>query len=601
MAVDSSPRESTHRDDSANRAPKRSYLDRDEEEDGYNRRYDSSRERGSKMPRRGAYGPGRWNGREVGAGRGGFQQPPAVVAPVVAAPVVPGVSAAAATAAVPFGVPPISFPPWMPPPGPNDPMSAFLAAQAAAAWAFPPGATGPKPDEVKKIVKKVGERCKDYDEKGFCMKGDMCPYEHGVDHIVVPPGETKSEGSFRDAPPLSSKQLMRDSEYDPNDSMLPGASNSDSRSTRGSRGGMRGRGRGSLRGGRGGRAEYSTTGPNFDRTNTKLVVENIPEDKLSESTIKDFFSSFGTVDNVEIHQQKNLAILKFTQWDMAKAAYDSPAPIFDNRFVKVFWCKPPDHDADPASANGFDSRRYSTPRSEHQPREEEVKIDIEEFKRKQEELQKAHEEKMAKKKANEEAAKQLQKRAEELAKLQQEEKRKLMERLAKKHAASVAASSPRATPGPATASSSTNPSNGSNSVANPQKAKTDAATAALKAQLEALQAEAQALGIDQNESEEAFNLEGFRGRGRGRGRFAASYAGRGAYVPRGRGTYPPTTYRGRGTYAPRGGRGGMPVGTMKLDNRTKRVAVTAPNLKGDKEEEFRHYLIVCLFPFLLSP
>uniref|UniRef100_A0A3Q0QN51 RNA binding motif protein 26 n=1 Tax=Amphilophus citrinellus TaxID=61819 RepID=A0A3Q0QN51_AMPCI len=28
-------------------------------------------------------------------------------------------------------------------------------------------------------------RCRDYDEKGFCMQGDLCPYDHGSDPVVV--------------------------------------------------------------------------------------------------------------------------------------------------------------------------------------------------------------------------------------------------------------------------------------------------------------------------------------------------------------------------------------------------------------------------------
>ncbi|KAF8544958.1 hypothetical protein BDD12DRAFT_377500 [Trichophaea hybrida] len=546
-ATSASPPGSVRRDRSAgHRSAKRSYFDRDEPDE--DDRYKPLNGRDRKMPRRGA---GRWGAR-------GGQQPQLGM-PV---PTVPG----QLPATLPFGMPPMppvgTFPPWMPPPNPNDPMAAFLAAQAAAAWGFPTGGSDGKLDGEKKIVKKVGERCKDYDEKGFCMKGDMCPYEHGIDHIVVPGQESKSE------------------EYDPHDSMLFSTSSNAVKSGRGGRGGARGRGtRGSLRGGRGVRAEFSTTGPNFDRTNTKLVVEQIPEDKLSESAIREFFSTFGTVESVEIHQHKNLAILGFTTWDMAKAAYDSPAPIFDNRFVKVFWCKPAE-DADPTSTNGSQNKSFSS-RNE-QPKEEEPKIDIEEVKRKQEELQKAHEEKMAKKKANEEAAKKLQKRTEELLMLQKEEKRKLMEKLAKKHAASAkkTTSAPPATPSLEALEPN---NNGATSLTNPEKAKADATTAALKAQLEALQAEADALGIDQNEPGETFDLEGFRGRGRGRGRFVT--AGRG-YVPRGRGFS--STYRGRGTYAPRG-RGVIP--TIKLDNRTKRVAVTIPDMKGDKEEEFRHYLI----------
>jgi RNA-binding protein 26 len=567
--MDTSPREPVHRIRSpvGNRVPKRSYYDRDEPDEEDRFKSASGRERGSKMPRRSGNGPGRWVARgslDGGNGRGGFKH----TQPTASGTAAPG-------QAPPFGMPmsaPGPFPAWMPPANPGDPMAAFLAAQAAAAWQFQAG--GAKPDGEKKVVKKVGQRCKDYDEKGFCMKGDMCPYEHGVDHIVVPGQEPKSDGSFFHHTSPSFRPLIRGAEYDPNDSMLFSASTDNKRGRGGT---SRGRGsRGAIRGGRGGRAELSAMGPSFDHSNTKLVVEHIPEDKLSDSAIKEFFGNFGTVENVEIQQHKNLAILKFATWDIAKAAYDSPAPIFDNRFVKVFWYKPADATTSeivPFSANTLaPSRSFSTSKIEQsKEEEEEEKIDIEEVKRKQEERQKAYEEKMAKKMANEEAAKELQKRKEELLKLQAEEKKKLMDKLAKKHAATAASISPA----PALEA------NGARSET-PEKSKTAATTAALKAQLEALQAEAEALGIDHTASEDSFDLAAFRGRGRGRGRFST----RGGYIPRGRGF---STYRGRGSYVPRG-RGGLP--TMKLDNRTRKVAVTASDLKGDKEEAFRHYLIV---------
>ena len=30
-------------------------------------------------------------------------------------------------------------------------------------------------------------RCKDYDERGYCMLGDSCPYDHGSDPVVLEP------------------------------------------------------------------------------------------------------------------------------------------------------------------------------------------------------------------------------------------------------------------------------------------------------------------------------------------------------------------------------------------------------------------------------
>jgi len=95
----------------------------------------------------------------------------------------------------------------------NDPMSQFLAAQAAVAaaavggWPMLPFAMPPIPqisaetslslprqsDDPKKLTLKIGQKCKDYVERGYCMQGDMCPYEHGGDRIVVP-GENEDEG-----------------------------------------------------------------------------------------------------------------------------------------------------------------------------------------------------------------------------------------------------------------------------------------------------------------------------------------------------------------------------------------------------------------------
>ncbi|RPB16399.1 hypothetical protein P167DRAFT_602586 [Morchella conica CCBAS932] len=574
------------RDDRESRGQKRGYFDRDRDggrgQDGHYGQSSGNSSRGFKAPRRaGASGPGRWTrGDPAGApARGGYQGPHSPAQqhqqPVTPqpdnhfVPPPPG-----PPAPMPFAMPGMPPPPGFPwaVPNPNDPMAAFLAAQAAAAWGFPPvmGAMpGAKPGEEKKIVKKIGERCKDYDEKGFCMKGDMCPYEHGTDHIVVP-GEDAAE------------------EYDPNNSQL--FTNSKAPSDRPLRQDRPHRGRGGTRGGRGGRSEISGMGPSYDRSNMTLVVEHIPDDKLAEGSVRDFFSSFGTVTNVDVQPHKHLATVSFERWSMAKKAYDSPAPIFDNRFVKVFWYKPePGAAANPNGTAVHHASAEPTDTRSHLNDDEE--IDMEEFKQRQEEAQKAYEAKMAKKKANEEAARELERRKEELLKLQMEEKRKLMEKLNKKIAGQASAA-PSASPPPKMEEGAKSASPAPTSNGGSTAPKDAASTAALKAQLEALEAEARALGIEGNTGEE-FDLEGFRGRGRGRGRFAPR-GGRGGYIPRGRGVpYSPYgTYRGRGGFQPGGfqaarGRGG----TLKLDNRPKRVAISAPDLKGEKDEDFRHYLM----------
>lgn len=472
-----------------------------------------------------------------------------------------------------------SPPPGMPPLDPNNPMAALLAMQAMG---FPvPGmqpfqqASSPPGSSSSPITgfpptPKRGKRCRDYDTKGFCARGSSCIYEHGNDSIYLPPGAMD--------------------EYDPtNSSLMPGLETASmssraaqSPTLENSRGTDRGRGRGRAafrgdRGGpsgqaqsrRGGRAEFSSDRPNFDKSKTEIVVENIPEDKFSEEAVREFFSEFGTIVEVTMKPYKRLALVKYEEWASAKAAYSSPKVIFDNRFVKVYWFtgdeslpKPPAVAGTNANGNASHVGGNGTPSAvPHIPAPSEPHIDLEEFARKQLEVQKAHEEKMKKKADVEAKAKELEQRQEELLKKQAEEKRKLMERLAAK-----------------TNKSGSPPLTDQNSASTASNEKPTSQTEILKAQLAALEAEAKSLGIDPTVSDDM--SWGARGRGRGRG----IYRARGPFVPR--------VYRGG--YRGRGGASfGASPATYKLDNRPKKLALTGVDFTDpDKDESLRHYLLV---------
>ncbi|KFZ17608.1 hypothetical protein V502_04514 [Pseudogymnoascus sp. VKM F-4520 (FW-2644)] len=459
---------------------------------------------------------------------------------------------------------PQDFPP-MPPTDPNDPMAAMLAMQAMG---FPvqgmPGfdqnAAGPRgPGGRQGQGQMGGRRCRDYDTKGFCARGNSCKFEHGQDSIYVPHGVVD--------------------EYDPTNSSLvvgaegaptgmrtqPGGGHQFPGAERG-----RGRGRGQFgnRGGpggapsrRGGRAEFSSDRPNFDRSKTTIVVENIPEEKFSEEAVRAFFSEFGEIGDVTMQAYKRLALVKYNDWNAAQAAYNSPKVIFDNRFVKVYWYKdeaslprPPGGNAGEAFtavtsgdvASGVSARSAS-----------ETRIDVEEFTRKQAEVQKAHEEKMKKKTEMEAAVAAMQKRQEDLMKRQAEEKRKLMERLAAKEGTAQ-------------------PSGESDGA----EGKPASQAEALKKQLAALEAEARSLGLDPAQAEEN-SWGGWGGRGRGRGRGAPGM--RGAYPARG----------ARGGYRGRGGAGFAPgPNPYKLDNRPKKIGISGVDFThAEKDESLRQYLL----------
>ncbi|KAI9370867.1 hypothetical protein BJX61DRAFT_65215 [Aspergillus egyptiacus] len=481
--------------------------------DGFNgeqEREDVGHHRNFKNPRRGRGGRGDWMGRD------GHH-----------APAIPGQF----PHPTPGGFP--GMPPAFPAFDQNDPMAAMMAIQSMGfpnmpgmpPMPMPPaGAPGQQPDQMGP---KSTEKCPFYETQGICYLGAACPYQH-------------------DTAPSASK----DDEYDPKSANIV-ADFQRRRSeapTRGSDRG-RGRGRGGDRGGfasRGRRSEFAAAGPSDDPSVKTIVVEQIPDDKLDESTVREFFSQYGEITVVSLHPQRKLALITYIDHAAAKRAWSSPKVIFDNRFVKVYWHKS-------KNEKNHDQR----------PGEEPQPFDREEFERQQEEAQKAYEEKLKRRKETEEAKAALEKQREELLKKQEEEKRRLLQKI-----------------GGTTTSSSASPDG---AAAQPlADENVSEQTKQLRAQLAALEAEAKSLGLDPNSSPDTSSSS--RGRGRG-GYFGA----RGGYAPRGRG-YDPSyrgTYRGRGGGFPARGRGGV----LRLDNRPKRVAVTGIKPNSEQDEAFRQFLI----------
>jgi RNA-binding protein 26 len=103
---------------------------------------------------------------------------------------------------------------------------------------------------------------------------------------------------------------------------------------------------GGFRGGRGGpRGKGVFNGEvhkfNPERRNDKtLVVEKIPEDKLTLEHVNDWFKRFGTVTNVAIDSSTAKALVSFSNHEEAHAAWKSEDAVFNNRFVKLFWHRP---------------------------------------------------------------------------------------------------------------------------------------------------------------------------------------------------------------------------------------------------------------------
>ena len=101
----------------------------------------------------------------------------------------------------PLGFPTMPTPPPSLPFDPNDPMMAMMTLQAMGLpplpgmpsvpplplpTAFTPFVERQPSVSDQPIRNKIDARCRDYDTKGFCARGNLCPFEHGNDHIVVP-------------------------------------------------------------------------------------------------------------------------------------------------------------------------------------------------------------------------------------------------------------------------------------------------------------------------------------------------------------------------------------------------------------------------------
>ena len=472
-----------------------------------------------------------------------------------------------------------NMPPVMPfpPLGPSDPagFADLIAAigfpslasmppipQAASPPNFVPNGGQRSPGMKMPMKNKINARCRDYDTKGYCTRGNACPFEHGNDHMVVhhPDGREQSVDSYTKA--------KYSTEYDPKNSVmvnLPQTSpiNGHSRldmplTNTPIRGSYRGRGDRGTHASRGrGRAEFSSLGPNNDRSITSIVVEQIPEEKFDEISVREFFSAFGTITEVLMQPYKHLAIVKYDNYYSARNAYDSPKVIFDNRFVKVYWYNPNTLPTPPA--NGTSNAGSPT-----MNRTEEPAFDREEFERNAAAAQKKLEEKKALMEEAKAKKLKLQAEKEELERRQAEEKQKLKDALAAK--------------GLPTDSSETK-SYGANGAAN---GALSSQTEALRAQVAALEAEAKSLGLDTALSEEPWAPRG-RGRGRGRGSYRGweGFAGHANTFDSPRGAY-----RGRASYRGRSG------GTHSLDNRTKKVAVSGVEFDMAKDEALRQFLLV---------
>ena len=312
--------------------------------------------------------------------------------------------------------------------------------------------------------------------------------------------------------------------------------------------------------GRGSKSQLAADGPVYDPLKSTIVVEGIPDDYLGQDAVEQFFSQFGHIESTEVKLPRKLAIVKFASWAEANAAYQSPKVIFDNRFVKVYWLR------DEAASGGA-----------------EPELDMDEFRKRQEEAQRTYEEKLRKKQELDQQSDELGQRMKDLLAKQAKERQKLVAMMA------MAAAKGKSRQGGGSAGSEDGSGTGTST---PSKQAAITQTDLIRAQLAALEEEARMLGLDPDAILGGAETDAGTGAGAGNsptGYTPSTWQPRGGYAARSRGH----GGRGRGSsYAGRG-KNASAYAAYSLDNRPRRVAVAGVDFTApDKDEALRQHLLV---------
>ncbi|KAI9337223.1 hypothetical protein BDR26DRAFT_919771 [Obelidium mucronatum] len=232
-------------------------------------------------------------------------------------------------------------------------------------------------------------RCYEFDRRGFCSKGESCPYDHSpinnnnngfgpgmmmggagfgmnnrngpIGGPVMMPGMPGMPGIMpihpqfmrngpNNAPPfmpvinpggfeMGLSQPTNPDAFAQQQQMQQQLQQQQFQSG-GFRGGFRGGMRGGMRGGfRGG---FTPNGPprHRNQANDTLVVENIPHSHCNLDAVNSYFKTFGTITDIKVDIPFQRATVKYSSPEEAKAAHTSPEVIFGNRFVKVYFQDP---------------------------------------------------------------------------------------------------------------------------------------------------------------------------------------------------------------------------------------------------------------------
>ncbi|RLU20981.1 hypothetical protein DMN91_007597 [Ooceraea biroi] len=270
--------------------------------------------------------------------------------------------------------------------------SQSIQSVVAVASSIPNNQTSSFPQQAKR-------RCRDFDEKGYCMRGDLCPYDHGTDPVVLEdltlsrvlsfgPHGTQTPGAVPVAtvpeppqgpngnPPPPHLPLAslppphlrnHHSNMDAFAEYNPDAPSMEPRMPWGRHPqpapGIYGRGQRELISvpviphtnssevthtqsnplKRKQAFDFNRLGPKqrmvHNPANCSLELKKVPRSLNNITQLNNHFSKFGKIVNIQVNfgGDPEAALVTFQLPAEAKAAYRSTEAVLNNRFIKVFW------------------------------------------------------------------------------------------------------------------------------------------------------------------------------------------------------------------------------------------------------------------------
>lgn len=259
--------------------------------------------------------------------------------------------------------------------------------------------------------------CRNFEERGYCIYGDSCKFDHGEEQITVNDYSKfqaimGSSGSMAMPNPMMMQnpdqmyhfQMGMDGmPYMTPTPIEPSAEGQEQPHRQQRQSPHHPRSRQQRDGRMGGKYHDQPFTTRYDPNNNTIVVDKIPMESCNMEAVTETFKKFGTIVDISLQPEFQRAFIEYKTHAEALAAHQCPDVLFKNRFVKVYWKK-------------MDDKQQKQQSWQQQQQQQPAEPDPEVIKQRAAELAKIREEKQKQRKEQLEKQIEANKRKQEIAK-----------------------------------------------------------------------------------------------------------------------------------------------------------------------------------------